>query len=61
MDLHAAKWVSPDQYVIRLDARRFENWETNYVGKIGLGVAIDYAMSWGLTAIQKGYPVWQTG
>jgi cysteine desulfurase/selenocysteine lyase len=48
LDLHAAEWVTRDHYVIRSDARRFENWETNYAGKIGLGVAIDYALQWGL-------------
>src|SRR6266700_3978860 len=48
LDLHAAEWVARDRYVIRPDARRFENWETNYAGKIGLGVAIDYALQWGL-------------
>jgi cysteine desulfurase/selenocysteine lyase len=53
LDLHAAKWVAKDRYEIRADARRFENWETNYAGKIGLGVAVDYALSWGLESIYK--------
>jgi cysteine desulfurase / selenocysteine lyase len=51
LDLHAAEWVASDRYAIRDDARRFENWETNYAGKIGLAVAIDYAREWGITAI----------
>jgi selenocysteine lyase/cysteine desulfurase len=51
VDLHAAAWVARDRLVLRSDARRFENWEANYAGKIGLGVAIDYALSWGLDHI----------
>lgn len=51
LDLHAATWVAPDRFEIRADARRFENWETNTAGKIGLGVAIDYALGWGLESI----------
>jgi selenocysteine lyase/cysteine desulfurase len=52
LDLHAATWTAPDQYAIRPDARRFETWETNYATKIGLGVAVDYALSWGVNAIE---------
>jgi cysteine desulfurase/selenocysteine lyase len=53
LDLHAAEWVARDRYEVRSDARRFENWETNYAGKIALGVAIDYARAWGLEAIKQ--------
>ena len=52
LDLHAAKWTASDRYVIREDSRRFENWETNYAAKIGLGVAVDYASRVGLAAIE---------
>ena len=51
LDLHAAEWTSKDEFKIRDDARRFETWEGNWSGKIGLGVAIDYALEWGLENI----------
>ncbi len=53
LDLHAATWTERDRFEIRPDARRFENWETYYAGKVGLGVAIDYALGWGLDTIQQ--------
>jgi selenocysteine lyase/cysteine desulfurase len=52
LDLHAAEWLADGGYRIRPDARRFENWETSYATKIGLGVAADYALALGLDAIQ---------
>ncbi len=51
LDLHAAKWTATNEYEIRSDARRFETWETNFAGKIGLGVAVDYTMALGMEAI----------
>jgi cysteine desulfurase / selenocysteine lyase len=53
LDLHAAEWQPDGSYSIRADARRFENWETNYATKIGLGVAVDYALEWGLEPIRS--------
>jgi cysteine desulfurase / selenocysteine lyase len=52
LDMHAAEWLPDGSYRIRDDARRFENWETYYAGKIGLGVAADYALALGLDAIR---------
>jgi len=48
IDLHAADWTRVDDYEWRPDARRFENWETYYAGKAGLGAAVDYAMGVGI-------------
>ncbi len=52
IDHFAAPWVAPDRYELRPDARRFENWENNYAARLGLGVAIDYALSIGMEPIK---------
>ncbi|HEX5707595.1 MAG TPA: aminotransferase class V-fold PLP-dependent enzyme [Pyrinomonadaceae bacterium] len=52
LDMHAAEWIDADHYRLRADARRFENWETNYATKLGLAAAVEYALSWGLEAIE---------
>jgi cysteine desulfurase/selenocysteine lyase len=51
LDMFAAEWVAPDRFEVRPDARRFENWENNYAARLGLGVAVDYALDLGLAEI----------
>lgn len=53
LDLHSAAWTGPDSYQVHPDAQRFEVWERNIAAVLGLGVAVDYALSWGLTAIEE--------
>lgn len=48
LDCHSAEWIEPTKYIIRADARRFENWESNQATKIGLGVAVDYLLEIGV-------------
>jgi len=52
IDLFSATWIDADHYELRKDARRFENWESNYAAKLGLGSAIDYALNIGLDNIE---------
>jgi selenocysteine lyase/cysteine desulfurase len=51
IDHFGAPWVAADRYELRPDARRFETWENNYAARLGLGVAIDYALSIGMEPI----------
>lgn len=52
LDLHGAVWTEPERYEMVGDATRFENFEGNVAGKRALGVAIDYALGWGLKDIE---------
>ncbi len=52
LDLWSATWTGPGSFEIRPGARRFETWEGNVAAKIGLGVAVDYALAIGLPDIE---------
>jgi selenocysteine lyase/cysteine desulfurase len=52
LDLHSAVWTSPTEYVVDPTAKRFEVWERDFAAVFGLGAAIDYALEWGLPAIE---------
>ena len=51
IDLHSAKWIADDEYILSPNAQRFETWEQNIAAKIGLGAAIQYALKLGLPEI----------
>ncbi|APU14309.1 MULTISPECIES: aminotransferase class V-fold PLP-dependent enzyme [Actinoalloteichus] len=53
LDLHSATWTAPDAYQVHEDGRRFELWEKNVAAVLGLGAAVDHALSWGLDAIEE--------
>lgn len=53
LDLYAARWAETDRYITRSDARKFESWECNYSTKIGLGVAVEYALEWGIDDVER--------
>jgi selenocysteine lyase/cysteine desulfurase len=53
LDVHAAQWITDDSIAIRDDARRFETWEHSVASRLGLGVAVEYALSLGLDAIAQ--------
>jgi cysteine desulfurase/selenocysteine lyase len=48
VDLEAATWTGPNDYVLKPDSTRFETWERFIAGQIGLGVAVDYALQFGM-------------
>lgn len=53
LDQFAAELEDGKRYTVREDARRFENWERYFAGQAALGKAMDYAIDWGLEAIQR--------
>ncbi len=53
LDNHAATLITAEEYRLVDDAKRFENWECNVAAKIAFGVAVDYALDWGMDAIES--------
>jgi selenocysteine lyase/cysteine desulfurase len=49
--MRGAEWVSKDEYRLRTDAKRFEDWELPYTLLAGCKAAVDYALSIGLKEI----------
>jgi cysteine desulfurase/selenocysteine lyase len=53
IDHSAAVWTDINSYELVKSAKRFENWEFYVAGFIGLGVAVDYALEWGIVPISE--------
>jgi cysteine desulfurase len=52
IDLHSAEWISPDDYRLVEDARRFELWEADIAGRLGLKTAVDYLLELGVEDVE---------
>ncbi|GAB4589023.1 aminotransferase class V-fold PLP-dependent enzyme [Nocardia sp. IFM 10818] len=47
LDLHSAQWTGPQDYALAPDASRFEFWECDVAGRLGLGAAVRYLLDLG--------------
>ncbi len=53
VDGRSATWTATNSYELASGSTRFEFGEANHAGKVGLGVAIGYALDVGLEAIEE--------
>lgn len=61
LDMRAATWTARGEYKMRNDARRFETWESSMACRLGLGVAVEYALALGMGAIAERIAVLAEG
>ncbi len=53
LDIRSADWTGRDSYVLHKGARPFETWECSVAARLGLGVAVNYALALGLEDIAE--------
>lgn len=51
VDTFSARWLNKSGYALRPNARRFEYFEYSRANRLGLGVAVDYALEIGISRI----------
>jgi cysteine desulfurase / selenocysteine lyase len=61
MDGRSATWTDDWNYELNPGAQRYETFETNLAAKVGLGVAIEYALRIGLDSIANRLDELATG
>lgn len=50
--MHGADWTAPDDFTLKPDARRFEQWEISHALVLGAGAAAEYALAVGVERAQ---------
>lgn len=51
-DMRGATWTAADAYELRPDAARFELWESDIAGRLGLGAAVDHLLGLGPAQVE---------
>jgi selenocysteine lyase/cysteine desulfurase len=52
-DMRGATWTTPDSYEIESGARRFELWEYDVAGRLGLKEAVDHLLDLGIDEVEQ--------
>jgi selenocysteine lyase/cysteine desulfurase len=53
VDMHGADWTEPEAFVLKPDARRFEQWEISHALVLGGGAAARYALEVGIETARE--------